>query len=615
MRRVDTNLRRLVRCLGAASLAGGWLQCANAAADRPSPPAVLLDQVTVLGSRLSRDGTDPGASSVSVYDRDFIEASGAMRLADFLNLLPQNYGGAGSGRSSAPSDLNPEFGLRTETSLPPFNFVLGAADVPLGQSGVSGANLRGLGSGSTLVFVDGRRQPIAALAAADPAQRFNPLVDARAAGPVHAALYETMTATETFDGTSELGGANLLVNGPLGKLPGGDVRLAVGGEFAATRREVATRTGAGAPVLGEWRRESHAAFLEFSVPVFGRANARPGLHRVELQLAGRYENHGAAGDSADPRVGVAWRPVESLLLRASAATGFRAPAVTECGTPTALSNSTLVDPRRMQTGTTRVAVTRGSNPWIRPETSRSRVYGAVFRPPFAPGFSVGVDYFRTEQRDAIQRLTPQAIVNNESLFPGRVVRRPANEMDLALNQPGEIVSVDDTFANFGEVRNESVDLTLDYDFPARTFGRLRASVYGTRTLVARSALRAGEAPIGLLGDTAAPPRWRWTGAAWWSGERRTVAVFVAHIGEFDRNGAGNPIAPAGYPSFTTMAVSGTHTFRDGLWRGRAKGLKIGVGIGNVFDRAPPFSNTVFGYNGGLHSPLGRTYEFSLLIPF
>jgi iron complex outermembrane receptor protein len=40
---------------------------------------------------------------------------------------------------------------------PAFNFVLGTAAAPPGQTGVSGVSLRGLGAGSTLVLVDGRR--------------------------------------------------------------------------------------------------------------------------------------------------------------------------------------------------------------------------------------------------------------------------------------------------------------------------------------------------------------------------------------------------------------------------------------------------------------------------
>jgi iron complex outermembrane receptor protein len=124
--------------------------------DEGTIAAIRLEAVQVTGSRIRRLEVE-GPSPVSVYDTEFIRASGALNLADFLNLMPQNYSGVAAGRSSAPNELNPEFGQRTETTSPAFNFVTGAASAPPGQTGVSGVSLRGLGSGSTLVLVDGRR--------------------------------------------------------------------------------------------------------------------------------------------------------------------------------------------------------------------------------------------------------------------------------------------------------------------------------------------------------------------------------------------------------------------------------------------------------------------------
>ena len=124
--------------------------------ERIEPALIKLAEYTVLGSRI-RQTEIVGPSPVSSYNNVYIRESGAMTLADFINRIPQNYSGIASGRGSAPNELNPEFGQRTETSSPAFNFVLGAADSPPAQTGVSGVNLRGLGSASTLVLVDGRR--------------------------------------------------------------------------------------------------------------------------------------------------------------------------------------------------------------------------------------------------------------------------------------------------------------------------------------------------------------------------------------------------------------------------------------------------------------------------
>lgn len=117
---------------------------------------IKLERFDVLGTRIGQlDAIGP--SPVSTFDRDYIRATGAMTLADFVNRLPQNYSGISAGRGSTPNELNPEFGSRTETSTPPFNFIQGASAIPATATGQSGVSLRGLGSGATLVLVDGRR--------------------------------------------------------------------------------------------------------------------------------------------------------------------------------------------------------------------------------------------------------------------------------------------------------------------------------------------------------------------------------------------------------------------------------------------------------------------------
>ena len=120
------------------------------------PPVVKLEDYRVLGSRI-RYTESEGPSPVSLYDANYIKSTGAFTLADFLNQIPQTYAGISSGRGATPNELNPEFGQRTESTTPLTNYVLGTSAALPGQTGVSGVSLRGLGSGSTLVLIDGRR--------------------------------------------------------------------------------------------------------------------------------------------------------------------------------------------------------------------------------------------------------------------------------------------------------------------------------------------------------------------------------------------------------------------------------------------------------------------------
>jgi hypothetical protein len=120
---------------------------------------VKMQEYAVLGTRI-RQADAAGPSPVSTYDMDYIRSSGAFTLSDFLRTLPQTYNGVGAGRNSAPDDLNMAYGQRTENQIPQ-SPIPGASPILFNnepvQTGVSGVSLRGLGAGSTLVLVDGRR--------------------------------------------------------------------------------------------------------------------------------------------------------------------------------------------------------------------------------------------------------------------------------------------------------------------------------------------------------------------------------------------------------------------------------------------------------------------------
>ena len=84
------------------------------------------------------------------------------------------------------------------------------------------------------------------------------------------------------------------------------------------------------------------------------------------------------------------------------------------------------------------------------------------------------------------------------------------------------------------------------------------------------------------------------------------------------NKAGNSLTFT-YPvaAVTKVDANVGYEFKKGVWRHYGKGLRVNVGVDNVFDKKPPFSDTVFGYNGGLHGQyaLGRAVQVSFVQPF
>lgn len=99
----------------------------------PAVAATLVDEVVITGSHIR--GAKAGASPISIIDRDDIDRSGYATVADALNALPQNFGGAGTPNST----------------------LVGADALGTNSAVATGLNLRGLGSDATLVLVNGRR--------------------------------------------------------------------------------------------------------------------------------------------------------------------------------------------------------------------------------------------------------------------------------------------------------------------------------------------------------------------------------------------------------------------------------------------------------------------------
>src|SRR5690606_32772962 len=78
--------------------------------------------------------------------------------------------------------------------------------------------------------------------------------------------------------------------------------------------------------------DNSAVFAEVSLPFVGKPNAITGVRRLELTLAGRYEDYSDSDGVTVPTYAVIWAPVKSVLLRAGYSEGFRPAAPTERAT-------------------------------------------------------------------------------------------------------------------------------------------------------------------------------------------------------------------------------------------------------------------------------------------
>ncbi len=432
---------------------------------------------------------------------------------------------------------------------------------------------------------------------------FNPFGDP-AVGPLNAAVSADLMNEAIVSGDSTLTTLDANTSGPLAHMPGGDLLLVAGADLSrASRDRTSTNPKFGQDAASETKRTTRGLYTEIAVPLVGEANAQPGLRKLSLKFAARAE-HAGAYRNLTPSYGLGWSPTHDLRFGASYAGGFRAPALSEFENTLLSGTSTIKDP--LQGGATySVGRVRGSNPNIQAETSKTWRLSTNYRPSFLSGLQVHGAFTDTSLRDRLTTLTEQTLVNNEALFPGRIIR----------DSNGQITLVDATTVNFGRISARSLDLGLGYD-RAFASGKLAVRADFVRQLDFRTELTPGTTAIVENGtDTGSPPRWTALGSCWWSTNTWEVGAIVHFSDGFASNTTGAFLdQTTRISSWTTVDLRASYRFSRGVWRGHGRNLRLQLGIGNIADRDPPFANLVWGYNAALHNPLGRTYDLSLRLP-
>ncbi len=231
----------------------------------------------------------------------------------------------------------------------------------------------------------------------------------------------------------------------LWQMAGGPVGLAVGAEYR--EEELNDRPSAAAQsgeILGQGitatngSRDSTAIYGELAIPI---------TQKIEAQLALRYDNYSDYGSSTTPKVGIKFKPFNSLLLRANWGEGFRAPTLPEISPSVATFFTQVTDPTNNQI--TQISGVFAGNPNLEAEESTSATVGFIFEP--TRNFSIGMSYYDIKWENIVASESFQSIVNSGD--PTRVIRDPAT---------GNIVTVLSNFQNFNEFRTKGVDFDTRY---------------------------------------------------------------------------------------------------------------------------------------------------------
>lgn len=413
-------------------------------------------------------------------------------------------------------------------------------------------------------------------------------------------------------------------DGPVLEWAGRELRAALGWEYREESFDSATQIFQVDPqvpnissVLGG-DREIIAGFVELDLPLFGPEHGVPGLRALELQVAARFEHYSDVGDTADPKLALRWQPIESLAVRGSLGTSFRAPSLSELFRAATPFPSTVTDPQRNDEEVS-IDVVSGGNPNLEPEESRSWNLGFVWDAPFLPGLSLTTDVWGLRQRERITTLSNQELLAAEAIFPDRVTRAAPTPEDLAAGLPGRLLALDSTSLNASEARLRGVDAGLNYVTDSAV-GRFDLRFNGAYTYRATRQLTP-VAPIEQLAGTL-------SGAVVGENTDRPLTKFRANLSLFWSRGAWEVGVTERFTRQTRDPFSTLHPVVDDHYQtdvqinyawpgdtGWLAGTRLSLGAVNVFNNKPPFRDNFFGFSSALHDPRQAFYQLRLTKAF
>jgi iron complex outermembrane recepter protein len=432
-------------------------------------------------------------------------------------------------------------------------------------------------------------------------------------------VIDAITTNLVRRGESNLKMYDAHLNGSLFDMPAGTVRMAAGAEYRDEsvsdipddqfQRGLIFGTES---VSAAGSRDSWAAYVEFLVPV---------LENLELNIAGRYDDYSDFGDTANPKVALRWAPTDSLAVRGSWGTGFRAPSLAQIGLGPSQESQFFQDSfgcadNPAYCTNTDYTIVFAGNPDLDPEESESFNFGVAWQ---SDTINVTVDYWDISVEDRIVEapfgfIYAQNCNNQASTICVRQAPLPGDTL-------GALQQINSGFVNIGEQTARGVDLG----------GYLRTPVgAGTVTLglTYSHLLEFNEVELNSAGTAFVTrekageyefPEDRASLSADWDGGSWGVYASLDHIGSFedqpDINLDGTPdyeLDQRDIDAFTTLNLQFRYT---GI-----ENMRFLVGVDNVLDEEPPFAigdsdTDLYGFVQSQHNPRGMFWNARAIFTF
>ena len=186
--------------------------------------------------------------------------------------------------------------------------------------------------------------------------------------------------------------------------------------------------------------------------VYGEVSV-PVTDQLTVEAATRYDEYSTFGGEMTWKLGATYRFSDSFMVRSVAATGFRAPNVSELYGGNSGSFDYLSDPWGNEIDQ-QIKVNYTSDANLQPEESESFTFGAVWE--VADGLSTTIDYWKFDITNAISRVDVQKELN--ACFDG--VQISCDAINVTID--GDLSEMTSQLTNIGSQKTSGVDWNVSY---------------------------------------------------------------------------------------------------------------------------------------------------------
>ena len=380
---------------------------------------------------------------------------------------------------------------------------------------------------------------------------------------------------------------------------------------------------------GEGERTNEAVAVEFRVPL---------LSKLTASVSGRYDrytNEGLNSDS-DPtyKVGLEFRPIESLLIRGNVATAFKAPDMAYVFAGNSGFYTSVTDYYRCateepgvpledcSTNDEQVFGNRAGSPTLESITARSSGLGVVWSP--SPNFDMSADYYHIKIDNKVSDLSLDNLLQTESACRlGQLDPSSPSCVDAlarisragpAAPEPNQLTGVQINPINISTEEIKGITAKLNYRLPTDSWGTFGLNLDYNVTLDHLSQQYPQDPLLDLLNEPFYSSEFPNVGSATvtWEKGHWTNSLHATRYGRTPNflaqvNEAGYDV-PGTKKVSAQMLVNGTvgYDFNDDI--------SLMFTVNNLFNKMAPSDPTwtdypyynIFNYNG-----YGRSYMLEI----